>query len=374
MSNELVQSGVAQQDIENINNILKMAGNALPIQGEGYPETPPLPVTEEFLAGINARKKRLQIRNLLMDIKIPYEKKMDDETAKSEDIMAVLEEGMHRSGYLEKRWHQTTTYWREQKEVSVFYDVNTLSYYICKDTDGRCKVSSVYTKRLAEYFDREKERTDVNMQEVAKIVVSFLTVLIFGSTSVSMVISCIETLLGTTYWKDILVLLFVMIAFGGFFGSIAMLGVSYLVKRPFYKKKRILSRKVTARLLEAAPEFYLEKFLGILNSKLLRLLYADDTEEIGDIVSCDMARFLQDHGDVVDCEFRNFWFTDMREDKDYMYLDVVYKVNLYRDMGTKIKRHKQMIYMQLARPICGIMESDLYHDWSIIKIETLKKK
>ena len=146
-----------------------------------------------------------------------------------------------------------------------------------------------------------------------------------------------------------------------------------LLNWPFYRKNRIPSRKVTAKLLEKEPAFCLEKFLGILNSKLLRLLYADGTEEVGDMVSCDVAQFLQDHGDVVDCEFRNFWFTDMREDGDYMYLGVVYKVTLYRDMGTKIKRRKQLIYLQLARPLQGIMESDLYNDWSIVNIETKKK-
>jgi len=149
--------------------------------------------------------------------------------------------------------------------------------------------------------------------------------------------------------------------------------VNKLLNWPFYRKNRIPSRKVTAKLLEKEPAFCLEKFLGILNSKLLRLLYADGTEEVGDMVSCDVAQFLQDHGDVVDCEFRNFWFTDMREDGDYMYLGVVYKVTLYRDMGTKIKRRKQLIYLQLARPLQGIMESDLYNDWSIVNIETKKK-
>lgn len=373
MANELVESEVVKQDIKDIDEILKRAGKPLPILREEDTDVSFLPVTEEFLTGIIARKKRLQTRNLKVDTKISNTKKTDEETTKSEDAIAILEEGTHKSGYLEKSWHQMISYRREQKEIASFYDMNTLCYYILKNSDGNCKVSSVYTKRFGEYFGREKERTNADMVEVGMLFLSLMNIWIFGSSGVSMIISCMGGILGTTFLKEILIILFIMIVFGGFLVSIAMLGVNYLVKRPFYKKKRIRSRQVTAKLLEKAPEFCLEKFLGILNSKLLRFLYADGTEDIGDIVSCDMAQFLQEHGDVVNCEFRNFWFTDMREDEDYMYLDVVYKVTLDRDWRTAIKREDQMIYMQLARPLHGIMESDIYNDWSIIKIETRKK-
>lgn len=373
MADELIEAGIVKQDIEDIDEILKRAGKPLPILREEDTDVSFLPVTEAFLTGIIARKKRLQRRNLQVEINNPDVKTPDEKSTKSGDVIAILEEGTHKSGYLEKSWHQMISYQREQKEIASFYDMNTLCYYILKNADGNSKVSSVYTKRFGEYFGREKESANANMKEVVGNIVNFSTVLIFGSTSAFVVTTCVERILRTTFLKDILILLFILIVFGGFFGSIAMLGVNYLVKRPFYKKKRIRSRQVTAKLREKEPEFCLEKFLSILNSKLLRLLYADGTEEIGDIVSCDMAQFLQDHEDVVNCEFRNFWFTDMREDGDYMYLDVVYKVTLYRDLGTKIKREKQMIYMRLARPIHGIMESDLYNDWSIVKIETRKK-
>ena len=135
------------------------------------------------------------------------------------------------------------------------------------------------------------------------------------------------------------------------------------------------SRKVTERVLEQLPEFCLENFIGILNSKLLRLLYADNTEEIGDIVSCDMSAFLQDHADVINCEFINFAFTGLREEDGYTYLDVTYTALLERDLEEEIGRGKETIKLQLARPIQSqsIMAVDLYHDWSVVKIETKKK-
>ena len=130
------------------------------------------------------------------------------------------------------------------------------------------------------------------------------------------------------------------------------------------------SRKVTARIREKAPEFCLEMFISVINSKLLRLLFADGTDEIGDIVSCDMSVFLRNHKDVVNCEIHNFWFTGFREDQDYMYLDVTYRVSLERDLGERIGRSKETIMLLLARPLQGIMAADLYQDWSVVKIET----
>jgi len=57
-----------------------------------------------------------------------------------------------------------------------------------------------------------------------------------------------------------------------------------------------------------------------------------------------------------------------------MYLDVKYTVFLERDLEETVGRSEETILLQLVRPVDGIMESDLYHDWSIIKAETQKVK
>lgn len=367
MENEPVELGVEQQDIENINEVLKKSGTAVPILPEGNEADAVLPVTKDFLTGINAWKKRLQDRNLQLTVKKTNEEKPTDS-------ITVLEEGIHRSGCLNKWWDQTFIYQREEKEISSFCGDNTFSYYILKAPDGNCNVSSIYIT-FYEYFGREKESIDADMKEdgLLGIFLALFTVIFYGAVFVVCVLSFLYALLHHMALGYKLLILLMILGMGGALGMLAKMGAVHLVKYPVYRKKRIYSRQVTAKLLEKEPEFCLEKFLGILNSKLLRLLYADGTEEIGAIVSCDMAQFLQDHEDVVNCEFLNFWFTDMREDGDYMYLDVVYKVTLYRDMGTKIKRRKQLIYLQLGCPLHGIMESDLYNDWSIINIETNKK-
>ena len=67
------------------------------------------------------------------------------------------------------------------------------------------------------------------------------------------------------------------------------------------------------------------------------------------------------------------WFTNFREDGDYMYLDVTYRVTLERDLGSEIGRNKETIMLQLARPLQGIMQADLYGDWSVVRVETHEK-
>ena len=364
MANELVESGIVKQDIKDIDEILNKAGKPLPILREEDTDVSFLPVTEAFLTGIIAKKKRLQRRNLQVEIK---DREGNRITARPSDTLKVLEEGIHKIGCLEKYWDKVRIYQRDGKEVSRFNGSEWIIYYIQKEMAGNSKVSSVYNTS-GECFGREREFSYGGKREVVDIIISLLAVLLGGGVVYVLILASFLS----SFMPYIWFYFFIIIVNSGIWRCFTKC-VNKLLKWPSYRRRRIPSRKVTAKLLEKEPEFCLEKFLGILNSKLLRLLYADGTEEIGDIVSCDMAQFLQDHGDVVDCEFRNFWFTDMREDNDYMYLDVVYKVTLYRDLGTDIKREKQMIYLQLARPLHGIMESDLYNDWSIVNIETNKK-
>lgn len=366
MANELVESETIQQDIKDIVEILKRAGKPLPVLREEDTDVSFLPVTEEFLTGVIAGKKRLQARNLKIELKDREEERI---TIRWPDAVKILEEGIHRIGCLEKWWYKVTIYQREGKEVSRFEGSERLFYYIRKDSDGNRKVSSVFCAG-GNWYDREKEFSDLGKKEKVRIIVSLLVVLFWGVPGVYLIFAFIKAITYANILKDILLGLFLMVSSGGFLLYLAFRNSAYLRRLPLHKRKRVHSRKVTARLLEKAPEFCLEKFLGILNSKLLRLLYADGPEEIGDIVSCDMTRFLQDYRDVVNCEFRNFWFTDMQEDKDYIYLDVAYHVTLYRDWRTGIYQQEQMLYLQLALPIHGIMESDLYNDWSIMKIET----
>ncbi len=165
-------------------------------------------------------------------------------------------------------------------------------------------------------------------------------------------------------------------ALGAFFGlgMILVAGVNsslQSIERITHNMNFESVRSVTQRFSKRYPGFSSEQFLHIIRRKLLRLF---DTNGPQEIASCDISGFLRDHADVVKCEILDLAFHALREETDYMYLDVFYKVKLYRALGKRTKRKKQTIHLQLARPLQGIMEADLYEDWSIVKAEVRKLK
>lgn len=368
MANELVALDVKLRDINKVNEILEETQNALPIKVEKSQEGPHLPVTEEFLAGMIAQKKRLNSRNMYIKVEENTEKKEEDHTNPNQ---ILLREGNYQIGRLRKEWEQTITYQRQEKTSITHKNTKWMYYYIIKEEEEG-KVSSVFMDDSKDSeltnFGRDEECTDYQGKKCLKndIVVSFICLLIV-------------VLVVWTYFKWEFIRMTIILCaacwakyvFWIVFGAVASPWI--ITKSVISMVRRIKSRKITTRLFQIEPSFFPEKLISILNSKLLRLIYADNMEEIGDIVSCDIARFLRDHADVVNCEINNYWFTYLREDKDYMYLDMTYKVSLERDLEEEIGRSRETIKLQLARPLDGIMASDFYHDWSIIKIETRKK-
>ena len=269
--------------------------------------------------------------------------------------------------------NETITYKRQNKKYINSQNKRRINYYILKEAGEEDKVSSVFMENndghQLEYFGRDEELADGEGKERRRV--DFWTI----------------------FWGCILWILFVVVFLACGWGGICLFLIVILINLPslillmisvFYnpwfiakttllRKQRLRSRKITQRIMERSPDFCLEKFIGILNSKLLRLIYADRTEDIRDFVSCDATAFLKDHADVITCEFINFVFTGLREEDGCMYLDVKYTVFLERDLEETVGRSEETILLQLIRPVDGIMESDLYHDWSITNIETKKK-
>lgn len=173
-------------------------------------------------------------------------------------------------------------------------------------------------------------------------------------------------LLDESLWKALgSFLFFGMMFVGGVYSSLQSIG------RITHYMNLESVRSVIQRLAKRYPGFSSEQFIHIIRRKLLRLFDADGPKEIA---SCDISKFLQNHADVVKCEILDLAFHDLREETDYMYLNVFYKVKLHRNTGKRVKRKKQTIHLQLARPLQGIMEADLYEDWTIVKAEVRKRK
>ena len=371
MAYELIESGVTHQDIEDLDNILSASQIYYPVNENGEPK---IPVSEAILEGEKARMKRLQTRNLQM-----HRQSLDwDQVPKSQRLYGVnmgkdfLEEGNYQIGVLRKRWKRSTTYIRGQQRMLSPKNLGWIYYYLLKEPGEDYKVSSMYTQNIGEYYGRGDEYKDGR----GKTLSICINIMLFCCWLVCLLFIFIILILflnlANNKYNNIIDLFALVAMLSPFVaGLVYTIWLKRKCKR--WKFRRLVSRKVTSRLHERVPDFCLERFLGILNSKVLRLIYADEVEDVGTLISCDVTGFMRDHANVVNCELQNFWFIDLREDKDYMYLDMSYKVFLDRDWGDQIGFSTENIVLQLARPLQGIMEADFYQDWSVVKIETYEK-
>lgn len=283
----------------------------------------------------------------------------------------LLQEGKYQIGCLRKIWRRHITYIREEKELSTLSKKICFFYYILKEAGANCKVSSMLmafgSGTASMEFGRNEECMEGEGKKhikraLCRILISWLA------------LAAIVWVWLTTDTGDRPILIFVLII-----GILFILPIiNNVLKGPWIIKedmvrngKRKKSQQVTAKFFEKTPDFCLEKLISGLNSKMLRLIYADEPEEIRDIADGDMTGFLQDQANVVECDIRNIWFSDLREDRDNMYLDVTYQVALDRDMGDRIEQgfKDQLVKLQLTRPVLGMNETDIYRDWKIVKIE-----
>lgn len=371
MANELISLNVTKKDIDRVNRILDHTKEPFPIQ-KAIKDNPQLKVTDEFLEGVEARKKRWESRDVSIKIEYTDITEKQDENASYPDQL-ILKEGTYEIGRLRKEWKQTITYKRQNKKYIYAQNQRRINYYILKEAGEEDKISSVFMEdndgHQLEYFGREEELTDGEGKERRRLDIG----MVFWGCIVWALLVVMFLKKG---WRALGLFIFGSIYLK--FPIILMISVFYnpwlILKTTALRKQRLRSRKITQQILERSPDFCLEKFIGILNSRLLRLIYAERTEDIREFVSCDVAAFLKDHADVITCEFINFAFTGLREEDGCMHLDVKYTVFLERDLEESVGRSEETILLQLVRPVDGIMESDLYHDWSIVKAEIQKIK
>lgn len=364
MANELVALGVTQQEIEDVKETLKKSGLAMASRLDGSRNPRNIPVTVAYQEGINARRKRLQARNLQVNIQCTELRGVQEDRD-----TVILEEGNYRIGCLRKRWKRKITYLRGEKKLLSLHNKRFFDYYILKEPGEECRISSAYSYGLWEYVGRDEEcmndtgknRTDTlyNKNILGWFFICVLIIALFPMTFAGFPGLLVFLCLGGIVFR--------------FCGYQGLENLYYRLNVRTWRLRRLSSHGVSEMLLKQSPGFCLEKLISSLNSKLLRLIYAEDAEGVGDLVSCDMVQFLKEHADVVNCEINNFWFVSLKEDADYMYLDVAYRVALEKDRGLWILCKKETILLQLAHPLQGIMEADFYQDWSVVKIETYKK-
>ncbi len=367
MTNEITQPAqlsVTEQDFNKIDSIFVNTGVSLPISYDGEPESWQLPVSEEFLEGINAQRKRLRTRNLQIHRQsMPLKDAAENRQS--------FNDGVYRIGSLRKHWKRCVSYMRGGKEISSFMDRVWMQYYMKKEPGEETKISSLDVFYLPLPFGRYDEYRAEDLVSKGKILsvgTFILTILSWLLTGLILPIFII-CLMVPFLWMYAGILVRLLLGTGG----ISIVGTWFYRKCRLWTKWREDSRKVVAAIREKEPEFCMEKLISVINSRVQRLMYADVTEDVGDIISCDIYGFLKDHANVVNCEIQNFWFTGFRADGNYLYMEVTLRIRLERDLGSRIERSKQTIMLQLNKAVQGIMSEDLYNDWSIARIETHEK-
>lgn len=367
MTNEVsqpAQLSVTGQDFNKINSIFVNTGVSLPISYDGETESWQLPVSEEFLEGVNAQRKRLRTRNLQIH-------RQSMPLKNSAQNRQSFNDGVYRIGCLRKHWKRSVSYMRGGKEISSFKDQVWMHYYLKKEPGEETKISSLDAIYVSLPFGRSDEYLEENVISKGKaltVVTLIITILSWLLTGMILPLLLI-CLVIPSLWGVVSILIHCLLWTGG----ISIAGTLFYRKSKIWVQWRENSRKVVAAIRAREPEFCIEKLISTINSRVQRLIFADATEDVSDIISCDIYGFLKDHANVVNCETQNFWFTGFRTDGNYMYMEVTLRIRLERDLGSRIERSKQIVKLQLNKAVQGIMSEDLYSDWSIARIETHEK-
>ena len=364
MTNEVslpAQLSVTEQDFNKINSIFENTGVSMPISYSGEAESWQLPVSEEFLEGINAQRKRLRTRNL----QIHRQSMLIKDGVLN---FRIFTDGAFRIGCLRKRWKRRIAYMRGGKEISSFRDSAWIHYYMKKEPGEETKISSMDVIRLYLPFGRNEEFLAENTISKGKTLTAIMMIfaILFWTITGMILPILLICIIIPSLWVEANILTHCLVWMGGI-----SIGCTWFYRKcSLWLKWRENSGKIVDSIRQKEPEFCIEKLISIVNSRTQRLLFADTTEDVGDIISCDISSFLKDHANVVNCETQNFWFTGFRVDGNCMYLDVTLRVRLERDLGGHIERSKETIMLQLNKAVQGIMSEDLYSDWSIARIET----
>ncbi len=267
----------------------------------------------------------------------------------------------------EKRFRE---YCRENREPAGFTDKGWFTYYFRQEPGEGKKISSEYIEstRLGSYGRESEYSLEQNLKQ-ERVNLWTLMFLFWILTSV------------VSFVSYFIISGFLSVTFPGISEEM-MLGVSLinagcldvvlrvrLLMMYLRYRLRVKSHKVLESIRQQWPEFCIEKFIAMTDSRLKRIFYADSMADIGNFVSCDLTEFLKKYANVVDCETLDFRFVGMSQDENYEYIDVRQKVLLTGDLGYRMKRKKRTVKIRFMRSKDSIMYTDFYRDWYVGEVD-----
>lgn len=174
-----------------------------------------------------------------------------------------------------------------------------------------------------------------------------------------------------TIWL-VVAILGVIGVFAGFVGIIFTFGLSLLLV-PFGVLATILgvkgannsSKGVQAntqwkyKLQDHNPDFSEEEFIGSLDCKLKSIHYATNPQELAAFVKCDIAPFVKNYQNIINCEIGKIAFKNYRIDGEYQYLDIHREIEVLQDCGNYLKPAMGIIAVTLAKKVQYKFKNDV---------------
>ncbi len=322
--------------------------------------------TEELQQSFVRQQERLRKHNLQIEIQ--------EEDVKPLSLIGgeVSDNGgEYIPGCFQKKSQFTTKYRRNYDEVATFQDNVYACYYVMETPPTGSKLSSVDVIYERMTYDRSKEYMDskpFNLMKVGVIILGILMVILWMLCITAGVFTYLCFFgIRISGWAGV----GAGLCFVTFKGSMALTGL-YEQKLRYYQRRR-LSRSVVESIRKKVPDFCMEKFVALMDSRLKQMIYAENREELGTFLDCNVEPFLQEHENVVHMERTNFWFEQFHQDNDYLYLVIRQRIYMAEDKDNAIIREFQDIRMRLIKPIAGIMSEDFYQDWYITNVEVCKE-
>lgn len=281
------------------------------------------------------------------------------------------QDGPYSIGVLKKKRKRIREYYREKQILSKFKDKARFTYFVRQEPGEGKKISSedMAFKALGNYTREIEYQPEPYFKEQKAMLGWLLTtpwvIMISSAGGLRYMLGGVMAMLFPFLQGDIVAIVPTIIVAGMECAlTVSILKIYYLNWR-----RRLKSHKVLQSIRQQYPEFCIEKFIAMTDSRLKRIFYADSMADIGDFVSCDLSEFLKDYANVVDCETLDFRFMGMSQDENYEYIDMRQKVLLTGDLGNRIKRKKRTVKIRLMRSKDSIMYTDFYRDWYIGEID-----
>lgn len=105
------------------------------------------------------------------------------------------------------------------------------------------------------------------------------------------------------------------------------------------------------RLYDNNPGFSEEEFIGSLDCKLKSIHYASTADELGAFVKCDIAPYIKNYQNIVNCETGKIAYKRYDIKGDYQYLELHREIKVMLDKGNEIKPAKGVVKMMLAKKV-----------------------